>query len=122
MTGRSDNAAMPELPEVEVTRLSLSHRIEGARVQAARLGKPLRWPLGVDPAGLVGRVVGPLVRRGKYLWMPLGPGSAQGVAPQLGGVAAAPGHGRARCGSRRRCPRPVRTTISSWKPTAARCA
>lgn len=86
MTGRSDNAAMPELPEVEVTRLSLSHRIEGARVQAARLGKPLRWPLGVDPAGLVGRVVGPLVRRGKYLWMPLGPGSAPGVAPQPGGV------------------------------------
>lgn len=74
---------MPELPEVEVTRLSLSHRIEGARVQAARLGKPLRWPLGVDPAGLVGRVVGPLVRRGKYLWMPLGPGSG-GVLLHLG--------------------------------------
>ena len=76
---------MPELPEVEVTRLSLSHRIEGAWVQAARLGKPLRWPLGVDPAGLTGRVVGPLVRRGKYLWMPLTRNQgAAGAAP--GGV------------------------------------
>jgi formamidopyrimidine-DNA glycosylase len=76
---------MPELPEVEVTRLSLSHRIEGACVQAARLGKPLRWPLGVDPAGLTGRVVGPLVRRGKYLWMPLTHGSvAGGVLLHLG--------------------------------------
>lgn len=64
---------MPELPEVEVTRLSLTHRIEGARVRAARLGMPLRWPLGVDPDSLRGGVVGPLLRRGKYLWMPLQP-------------------------------------------------
>lgn len=65
---------MPELPEVEVTRRSLSHRIEGAHVRAARLGKPLRWPLGLAPQALVGRQVGPLQRRGKYLWMPLEPG------------------------------------------------
>lgn len=71
---------MPELPEVEVTRLSLTHRIEGAQVRAARLGKPLRWPLGVDPDSLRGSVVGPLLRRGKYLWMPLqhGAGEAAG--------------------------------------------
>lgn len=75
---RSDNADMPELPEVEVTRLSLTHRIEGARVQAARLGKPLRWPLGVAPEHLVGGVVGPLRRRGKYLWMPLQSGGRAG--------------------------------------------
>ena len=48
---------MPELPEVEVTRLSFADRIAGARVEAVRLGKPLRWPLGVDPATLVGRTV-----------------------------------------------------------------
>jgi formamidopyrimidine-DNA glycosylase len=63
---------MPELPEVEVTRASLAHRLAGARVQSARLGKPLRWPLGVPPESLAGRPVGLLQRRGKYLWLPLG--------------------------------------------------
>ena len=63
---------MPELPEVEVTRASLAHRLAGARVQSARLGKPLRWPLGVAPESLAGRPVGLLQRRGKYLWLPLG--------------------------------------------------
>ena len=63
---------MPELPEVEVTRASLVDRLGGARVQSARLGKPLRWPLGVSPESLIGRPVGLLQRRGKYLWMPLG--------------------------------------------------
>ncbi|MDZ7857492.1 bifunctional DNA-formamidopyrimidine glycosylase/DNA-(apurinic or apyrimidinic site) lyase [Sphaerotilus sp.] len=74
---------MPELPEVEVTRLSLTHRIEGARVRAARLGKPLRWPLGVTPDSLRGAVVGPLLRRGKYLWMPLQQGAEQGAGGLL---------------------------------------
>ncbi|MEK8049432.1 bifunctional DNA-formamidopyrimidine glycosylase/DNA-(apurinic or apyrimidinic site) lyase [Ideonella sp. DXS22W] len=62
---------MPELPEVEVTRASLSARLEGAQIQAAQLGKPLRWPLGVPPESLPGQRVGALQRRGKYLWMPL---------------------------------------------------
>lgn len=62
---------MPELPEVEVTRLSFAQAIAGARVLAVRLGKPLRWPLGVDPAALAGRRVGQTLRRGKYLWLPL---------------------------------------------------
>ncbi|MEX8493970.1 bifunctional DNA-formamidopyrimidine glycosylase/DNA-(apurinic or apyrimidinic site) lyase [Sphaerotilus sp.] len=75
---------MPELPEVEITRLSLTHRIEGARVRSARLGKPLRWPLGVAPQALAGRTVGPLTRRGKYLWMPLDP--APGTVLEPGGV------------------------------------
>jgi formamidopyrimidine-DNA glycosylase len=72
---------MPELPEVEVTRTSLAERLEGARVHAVRLGKPLRWPLGVPSDHLLGRRVGVLQRRGKYLWMPL----AADVAP-AGGV------------------------------------
>jgi formamidopyrimidine-DNA glycosylase len=63
---------MPELPEVEVTRRGLVDRLRGACVQAARLGKPLRWPLGVPESTLVGRQVGEMARRGKYLWMPLG--------------------------------------------------
>ncbi len=62
---------MPELPEVEVTRASFAERIAGARVQAVRLGKPLRWPLGIAPEALVGETVGLASRRGKYLWLPL---------------------------------------------------
>lgn len=62
---------MPELPEVEVTRLSFSERIEGARVTGVRVGKPLRWPLGCAPESLVAQTVGTVARRGKYLWLPL---------------------------------------------------
>jgi formamidopyrimidine-DNA glycosylase len=61
---------MPELPEVEVTRQSIQP-IAGARVRALRLGKPLRWPLGVQPQALAGLRLGPVGRRGKYLWLPL---------------------------------------------------
>ncbi|PPE69518.1 bifunctional DNA-formamidopyrimidine glycosylase/DNA-(apurinic or apyrimidinic site) lyase [Caldimonas thermodepolymerans] len=65
---------MPELPEVEVTRLSFADRIQGARIEAVRLGKPLRWPLGCAPERLVGQAVGTVSRRGKYLWMALDEG------------------------------------------------
>jgi formamidopyrimidine-DNA glycosylase len=58
---------MPELPEVEVTRLSFASRIAGARVLALHMGKPLRWPLGVPPSLLVGQSVLAVRRRGKYL-------------------------------------------------------
>lgn len=62
---------MPELPEVEVTRLSFAKDIQGASVFAARLGKPLRWPLGCDAAQLVGQQVLSVGRRGKYLLIEL---------------------------------------------------
>jgi formamidopyrimidine-DNA glycosylase len=65
---------MPELPEVEVTRQSFAERIAGATVTAVRVGKPLRWPLGCEPHALVGRSVGPVSRRGKYLWLQLDQG------------------------------------------------
>jgi len=89
---------MPELPEVEVTRRSVAG-IVGAQVLALRLGKPLRWPLGCDPAALVGQRVGDVSRRGKYLWLPLsGPAgeSAGGLLWHLGmsgslGFGEAPG-------------------------------
>jgi formamidopyrimidine-DNA glycosylase len=58
---------MPELPEVEVTRRSFADRIAGATVLSARVGKPLRWPLGVAPRRLAGRRVLGVGRRGKYL-------------------------------------------------------
>jgi formamidopyrimidine-DNA glycosylase len=62
---------MPELPEVEVTRRSFAERIAGARVESVRIGKPLRWPLGCEPQGLVGRTVTGVRRRGKYLLIDL---------------------------------------------------
>ena len=42
-----------------------------------RLGKPLRWPLGVAAQRLIGRRVGEAQRRGKYLWLPLEPAGEQ---------------------------------------------
>jgi formamidopyrimidine-DNA glycosylase len=81
---------MPELPEVEVTLRSIAQPLHAARVLGARLGKPLRWPLGCDPQTLVGRELGAAVRRGKYLWLPLGPrpgrdeGDAGGLLLHLG--------------------------------------
>ncbi len=62
---------MPELPEVEITRLSFASRIQGARTTGVRLGKPLRWPLGCDADALLSQTVGEVSRRGKYLWLPL---------------------------------------------------
>ncbi len=65
---------MPELPEVEVTRLSFAPGIRGATVLSASLGKPLRWPLGVAPQRLVGQQVLGVRRRGKYLLIDLSEG------------------------------------------------
>ena len=66
-TDKNQSIEMPELPEVEVTRLSFADRIAGGRVTAVRVGKPLRWPLGCDPQRLVGQTVQQVSRRGKYL-------------------------------------------------------
>ncbi len=65
---------MPELPEVEVTRLSFADRIAGARIESARMGKPLRWALGMDVGELAGRTVLGVRRRGKYLLVDLDQG------------------------------------------------
>jgi len=65
---------MPELPEVEVTRRGFAEAIGGATILAVVLGKPLRWPLGVDTAHLVGQRVGQVRRRGKYLLLDLSEG------------------------------------------------
>lgn len=64
---------MPELPEVEVTRLSFADQISKARIKAASLGKPLRWPLGCATDSLTGRTVTGVRRRGKYLLLDLQP-------------------------------------------------
>ena len=65
---------MPELPEVEVTRLSFADRIAGANVLGVRLGKPLRWPLGCAASELAGCIVLAVRRRGKYLLIDLDQG------------------------------------------------
>ena len=62
---------MPELPEVEVTRLSFVDRIASARIESVQMGKPLRWPLGCAPAHLHGQQVLGVRRRGKYLLLDL---------------------------------------------------
>jgi formamidopyrimidine-DNA glycosylase len=63
---------MPELPEVEVTRLSFASRIAGASILHVRMGKPLRWPF--ESPHLVGRTVLAVRRRGKYLLLDLSEG------------------------------------------------
>jgi formamidopyrimidine-DNA glycosylase len=65
---------MPELPEVEVTRLSFASSIQGATILSASLGKPLRWPLGIEPQELVGQQILGVRRRGKYLLIDLSEG------------------------------------------------
>ena len=65
---------MPELPEVEVTRRSFADAIAGSTVLSARMGKPLRWPLGLPLDALAGRRVIAVRRRGKYLLLDLSDG------------------------------------------------
>lgn len=65
---------MPELPEVEVTRLSFADRIAHARIEKIQMGKALRWPLGCEPAALQGLQVLGVRRRGKYLLVDLSAG------------------------------------------------
>jgi len=65
---------MPELPEVEVTRLSFASRIASAQIQTVQMGKALRWPLGCLPEVLHGQHVLGVRRRGKYLLIDLSAG------------------------------------------------
>jgi len=60
---------MPELPEVEVTRRSMSPVLEGRPVRALRVYEPrLRWPVPRTLAAtLAGRRLERIDRRGKYL-------------------------------------------------------
>ncbi len=60
---------MPELPEVEVTRLGLAPSLKGATVTAVIMRREgLRWPFPGDlPNILFNRTIRTLGRRGKYL-------------------------------------------------------
>ena len=87
---------MPELPEVEVTRRSFADHIAGAQIVSARLGKPLRWPLGATPEVLVGRTVLGVRRRSKYLLLDLDEGLLMvhlGMSGSLRFAQNLPAHG-----------------------------
>jgi formamidopyrimidine-DNA glycosylase len=65
---------MPELPEVEVTRLSFAEKISGSTILSVFMGKPLRWPLECQKEALIGLKVLQVRRRGKYLLLDLSQG------------------------------------------------
>lgn len=67
---------MPELPEVETTRLGLVPRVVGRRIRDVVVREPrLRWPVPRDLAGrLRGERVQDIRRRGKYLLFAVGEG------------------------------------------------
>lgn len=65
---------MPELPEVETTRLGLLPRLQGRRLREVNVrNASLRWPIPEDlAAALVGKTLRDLTRRGKYLLFDFG--------------------------------------------------
>ncbi|HYG54409.1 MAG TPA: bifunctional DNA-formamidopyrimidine glycosylase/DNA-(apurinic or apyrimidinic site) lyase [Burkholderiales bacterium] len=66
---------MPELPEVEVTRLGLEPRLAGRVISAVVVREPrLRWPVTRAVMRLAGKTVRNIRRRGKYLLMDCGDG------------------------------------------------
>lgn len=67
---------MPELPEVEVTRLGISPGIVGRRLASADFRAPaLRYPLPhAEKDRFVGRTLKAVMRRGKYLLLDFGTG------------------------------------------------
>ncbi|WP_432986704.1 bifunctional DNA-formamidopyrimidine glycosylase/DNA-(apurinic or apyrimidinic site) lyase [Dactylosporangium sp. CA-233914] len=67
---------MPELPEVETVRRGLDKWVSGRRIATVEVLHPRairrHLPGAEHFAGvLAGRRVGPVMRRGKYLWLPL---------------------------------------------------
>lgn len=68
---------MPELPEVETVLHGLKPHLEGATIQDVIVRQArLRWPVPPDLKHcLIQQRIGTLVRRGKYLLMPVGTGT-----------------------------------------------
>ncbi|MGE0873292.1 MAG: bifunctional DNA-formamidopyrimidine glycosylase/DNA-(apurinic or apyrimidinic site) lyase [Burkholderiales bacterium] len=66
---------MPELPEVEVTRLGIAGQLVGHRISTVVVREPrLRWPVSAEVSTLAGRTVRAIERRGKYLLLDCGDG------------------------------------------------
>lgn len=81
---------MPELPEVEVVRAGLELAVAGALITAVEVFEPRSLKRHSPLAGpfvelLEGRRMLAAVRRGKFLWFPLGPDAhAQALVTHLG--------------------------------------
>ncbi|KJY97840.1 bifunctional DNA-formamidopyrimidine glycosylase/DNA-(apurinic or apyrimidinic site) lyase [Pseudoalteromonas ruthenica] len=59
---------MPELPEVEVSRLGIAPHIEGQTITQVNVHQPqLRWPVSEQVYALAGNVITQVSRRAKYL-------------------------------------------------------
>lgn len=65
---------MPELPEVETTRLGLTPALVGRTLRRVEIRNPrLRWPIPSDlQSRLAGRALREITRRGKYLLFDFG--------------------------------------------------
>ncbi|MDI1301441.1 MAG: bifunctional DNA-formamidopyrimidine glycosylase/DNA-(apurinic or apyrimidinic site) lyase [bacterium] len=59
---------MPELPEVETTRLGIMPAVVNHKIKTLTVHEPrLRWPVPAELSALAGQRVTSLTRRGKYL-------------------------------------------------------
>jgi len=85
--------SMPELPEVEITRLGLAPELEGRRITSVTLRRPdLRWPIPGEIQGLLpGQLILGVRRRAKYLLLDLEPGSALLHLGMSGSLQVLPG-------------------------------
>ena len=77
---------MPELPEVEVVRRGLERWIVGRRIDDVSVVDPRsirRHTLGIEDfrGNLIGATIVDVVRRGKFLWMPLSDDPRSGTPP-----------------------------------------
>lgn len=80
---------MPELPEVETVRRGLVAHLSGRDIRRARVHHPRAVRRHAPGARhleqwLVGRRVGSVDRRGKYLWLVLGPVASAGTGADAG--------------------------------------
>lgn len=67
---------MPELPEVEVSRLGISPHIEGQQISAVRVhDSRLRWPVPAQVHQVEGERLTAIRRRAKYLLLETGAGT-----------------------------------------------
>ena len=67
---------MPELPEVETTRRGIEPYVDGQIIERVIIRETrLRWPISTEVAGLQGRKIRGVSRRGKYLLMHLDQGN-----------------------------------------------
>lgn len=68
---------MPELPEVEVSRLGISPHLVGVEVKSIAIRTPkLRWPIPHQLKQLEGQVIRSISRRAKYLLVEVDVGTA----------------------------------------------